>query len=105
VKLGQYLDAKGSDKITVIAVSWLEGRYGADMARLDRVLRREIPPSAYALQGTEALSKAFGGIESVPAYFLYDREGRLVLANGGGPEEQNRFRLDAEALDKVIGGR
>ena len=102
MKLGQYLDAKGSDKITIIAVSWLEGRYGADPARLDRVLRREIPPSAYAIQGSEALSQAFGGIESVPAYFLYDRDGRLVLAQGGGPGEQNRFRLDSDALDKVI---
>ena len=105
MKLGQYLNSKGSDKVTVIAIDWLEGRYGADAARFDSVLRRVIPPSAYAVQGTDAISKLFGTIDSVPAYFLFDRAGRLVLAQGGGSDEQNRFRLDAAALDRVIAAK
>jgi hypothetical protein len=103
VKLGQYLDAKGSDKLTVIVVSWLEGRYGgADAARLERSLRREVPPSAYVVQGTDALSKLFGNIESVPAYFLFDRSGKLVWGVGGGSDEQNQFGIETDRLDKVI---
>lgn len=103
MKLGQYLDAKGSDKITVVAVSWLEGRYGAaDPARLDRILRREVPPSAYAVQGTEEISKLFDGIQSVPAYFLFDRSGKLVWGVGGGADEQNQFGIETDRLDKVI---
>jgi hypothetical protein len=102
VKLGQFIEDKGADKLTVIAVDWLEGRYGADAQRLDRILRRVIHPRVFAVQGAAATSELFGTIESVPAYFLFDRAGRLVLAQGGAADEQNMFRLDTEALERVL---
>lgn len=106
MKLGQFLtDKQATNKVTVIAVDWLEGRYGADANRLERIIRREIPPSAFVLQGTDATSKLFGTIDSVPAYFLFDRTGKVVWAVGGGSDEQNRFGLDTDALERVIAGR
>ena len=105
MKLGKFIEDKGADKITIIAVDWLEGRYGGGAAQLDRVLRRVIHPRMYAVRGTDETSRLFGGIDSVPAFFLYDRNGKLVLSMGGPAEEQSRNSLDAAILERVIAGK
>jgi len=61
-----------------------------------------IHPRAFAVQGTEATSKLFGDVESVPTYFLYDRNGKLVWQLGGAAAEQSQYRIDTGMLDKVI---
>jgi len=105
VELAKFIEERGSDKLTIIAVDWLEGRMGANFEQRERVLRRIIPPSAMAVQGTDDTSRIFGVVESVPTYFLYDAAGRLVLQLGGPREEQSRHRLDRAALDRVIVSR
>ena len=102
MELAKFIEDKGADKLTIVAVDWLEGRLGADQSRLDRVLRRVVPPAALAIQGTEETSKLFGGIESVPAFFLYDSSGKLVLQLGGPKDEQSRHRIERAVLDAVI---
>ena len=56
----------------------------------------------YAMQGTEETSRLFGGIDSVPAFFLYDRDGKLMLSLGGPAEEQSQHNLDHRELERVI---
>jgi hypothetical protein len=102
VELAKFIEDKGADKITIVAVDWLEGRLGADQTRLDRVLRRIVPPTAHAVRGTEETSRLFGDIESVPAFFLYDSSGRLVTQLGGPKDEQSRHHIDRALLEKVI---
>ena len=83
-------------------MDWLEGCYGADATRLDRWLRRVIHPRMFAVQGTDATSKLFGGVDSVPAFFLYDRTGKQVLSLGGPASDQSQHRLDLTVLERVI---
>lgn len=101
MELAKFVEDKGTDKLTIVAVDWLEGR-SPDAATRDRVLRRIIPPSAAAVQGTEATSQMFGAIESVPTFFLYDASGKLVLQLGGSRAEQSQHRIDRAALERVI---
>jgi hypothetical protein len=101
VELAKFIEDKGADKLTIVAVDWLEGR-SPDFAARDRVLRRIIPPSARAIQGTEETSQIFGVVESVPTFFLYDASGKLVLQLGGTRAEQSQHRIDRAALERVI---
>ena len=105
MELAKFIEDEGADKITIVAVDWLEARQGADTARLDRVLRRIVPPTAHAVRGTEETSKLFGGIDSVPAFFLYDASGRLVVQLGGPREDQSRHHIDRADLERVIAPR
>lgn len=102
MELADFIADKGADKLTIVAVDWLESRGGTDFAQRDRILRRIIPPSARAVQGTEETSRIFGGVDSVPTFFLYDASGKLVLQLGGAREEQSRYHIDRAALERVI---
>ena len=67
-------------------------------------LRRVIHPRIYAVKGTDETSRLFGGIDSTPAFFLYDRAGKLVWSAGGGTTEQGATTIDEALLNKVISG-
>ncbi len=78
-ELRKLIKTVGADKLEVVAVNWLEdaGHYPAESTRLMRMLDR-VDPHITAVEGTRAVSEAFGGIGSLPALFVFDRDGRAL---------------------------
>ena len=70
----------GHENVEVVAVNWLEdvGHYPAESTRLMRMLDR-VDPHITAVEGTEAVAQAFGGIGSLPALFVFDGDGQSLL--------------------------
>jgi len=73
-----------------------------DAARLDRVLRRIVPDGVVAVQGDDESRALFGNVQSVPTYYLFGRSGKRLLALGGAPEDQSKYVIDTEELERLI---
>lgn len=98
MQLRQFLNEKGTDKLSVIAISWTEGRYGdPSPARLNRMVR-EFHPAIRVISETPAIVKAFSPLVYVPANFIFDRNGRLIFGDG------NRDPLDKDEVARLIKG-
>jgi hypothetical protein len=90
--------------VKIVAVNWMEDYFGAaPAARLQRMVAG-FHPAIRAVEGTPALSEALGGIESVPATILFDRQGREVLRAGGQPGAIGRHPVTAAQLEKAVSG-
>lgn len=78
--LRKLLAQVGPENVEVVAVNWLEdvGRYPAESTRLMRMLDR-VDPRITAVEGTKEVSDAFGGIGSLPALFMFDGDGEMLL--------------------------
>ena len=86
----------------IVAVNWMEDYFGAaPLARVQRMIAG-FHPAIRAVAGTPALSDALGGIRSVPATILFDREGREVLRAGGQEGAIGQHPVTAAQLEKAI---
>jgi hypothetical protein len=75
-----------------------------DKPRLERVLRRVVPDGIVTVQGTDETRRLFGNVESVPTYYLFGRSGKRLLALGGARDDQSKYIVDAEELERLIAG-
>jgi hypothetical protein len=73
-----------------------------DAARLDRVLRRIVPDGVVAVQGSDETRALFGNVQSVPAYYLFARSGKRQMSLGGAPEDQSKYVIDAQELERLV---
>ncbi len=97
-QLRKFLNEKGTDKLSVIAISRTEGRYGnPSPSRLKRTVR-EFHPAIRVISETPNIVKAFSPLVYVPANFIFDRKGRLVFGDG------NREPLDKDDVARLIKG-
>lgn len=98
MQLREFLNENGTDKLSVIAISWTEGRYGdPSPIRLKRMVR-EFHPAIHVISETPDIVKAFSPLVYVPANFIFDGKGRLVFGDG------NREPLDKEDVARLIKG-
>lgn len=98
MQLREFLNEKGLDKLSMIAISWTEGRYGdPSPARLTRMVR-EFHPGIKVISETPDIVKAFSPLVYVPANFIFDRKGKLVYGDG------NREYLSKGDVERLIKG-
>ena len=72
-EISNYIEANGADKVSVIAVNWIEDLVPRDQNRLDRMMAR-IHPSIPVVVADGAVVDSFEGVLSIPAAFvLYPR--------------------------------
>ena len=96
MQLREFLNEKGTDKLSIVAISWTEGRYGnVSQPRLARMVR-EFHPDIRVVSETPDIVKAFSPLVYVPANFIFDRIGKLVYGDG------NREYLSKEAVERLI---
>lgn len=96
MQLREFLNEKGTDKLSIVAISWTEGRYGnVSQPRVARMVR-EFHPDIRVVSETPDIVKAFSPLVYVPANFIFDRKGKLVYGDG------NREYLSKEAVERLI---
>jgi len=98
VQLRDYLNNGGTEKLSVIAISWTEGRYGdASESRL-RSFVRDFHPAIRVIRATDQIDKTFSPLVYVPANFVFDGKGKRVFGDG------SRYHLGKRELSKLIDG-
>ena len=100
-EISQHIASEGSDTVSVIAVNWIEDLIGESKPRLARMLRL-IDPSIPVVKGNGAIADIFGGVQSIPAAFIFDGAGREVFRLGGDAGPHGRHYLRREQLAKVL---
>ena len=100
-EIGRYIESEDSDKVSVVAVNWIEDLIGESKPRLARMLRL-IDPSIPVVKGNGAIARTFGGVQSIPAAFICDGAGREVFRLGGDAGPHGRHYLRREQLAGVI---
>lgn len=103
MQIRKYLEAGGAEKLHVIAIDWMESRYGASPDRLDRVLAA-LHPAIRVVTGSEATSRDFGGVALVPAIYVFDGKGRLVTSFGRADGVYRPVRVTAERIAEIVDG-
>ena len=63
---------------------------------------RKIHPKIHIVKGTAALGRAFGDIQSLPAAYIFDKTGKMVLQIGGGPDGNGTTRLTEDDIEKAL---
>jgi|TARA_B100000315_G_scaffold260888_1_gene326876 hypothetical protein len=63
---------------------------------------RVVDPSIKVVLGTKAVSKDFGTVLSIPAAFIYDKNGKQVFSLGGGRGGHGRYYLRRRELERVL---
>ena len=101
--IGNYLETAGTDKVSVIAVNWIEGLAGRSAARMKRMLD-SIHPAIRVVEGSPETARAFGGVFSIPAVFIFDPSGREIFRLGGDRGPHGRHYLRKDQLKRVIAG-
>jgi len=99
--LRDFIKKNGPDKINIIAVNWIEELTGLSPSRLNRFMR-VIDPSIKVVSGTKTVSRDFGNVRSIPAAFIYDKNGRQVFALGGGRGGHGRDYLRRKQLERAL---
>jgi hypothetical protein len=82
VQLRELLNEGWNDKISVVAISWTEGRYGNESeGRLQRMVR-DFHPDIRVIRETEQITNDFSPLVYVPANFIFDKNGDLIYGDG-----------------------
>ena len=82
MQLRELLEDGWKDKVGIVAISWTEGRYGhASEGRLQRMVS-EFHPDIRVIRETEQINEDFAPLVYVPANFVFDKNGKLVFADG-----------------------
>ncbi|MFQ5970898.1 MAG: TlpA disulfide reductase family protein [Alphaproteobacteria bacterium] len=103
-EIGAYIEEEGPDKISVIAVNWIEDFVGPPrQSRFNRMLGL-IHPTIPVLKGDARTGEDFGGVLSIPAAYIFDAEGREVFRLGGDAGPHGRHFLRRGQLASVIDG-
>lgn len=96
MQLRELLDEGWKDKLSIVAVSWTEGRYGsASEARLQRMVA-EFHPDIRVVRETQQINDDFAPLVYVPANFVFDASGKLVFGDG------SREYLDKERIKSLL---
>lgn len=88
-------------KITAIAVNWREEDLPVPPERLQRMMR-QFHPAINVVKGISRTAKDFADVKSIPAVFIFDRQGREVFRQGGEPGPDGLHYLRREQLADVI---
>lgn len=104
-EIAAYIDANGEDKVSVIAVNWIEELVPLDPNRMRRMMSL-IHPSIPVVVGDRGLSDEFESVRSIPAVFIFDGAGMEVFRLGGdsGPHGRHFLRREqlAQTIDRLI---
>lgn len=102
-ELANYISDNGN-KVSMIAVNWMEGFAGPiSQSRLRRFVDI-IHPDISVVVGNRALGEALGGIFAVPAVVVFDGKGREVFKLGGGRGEVGRYFITQRRLTGIVNG-
>jgi hypothetical protein len=88
----------GQGKLEVISVNILE----TSNSYLKRMLRG-IDPKIAVISGTDQIIRDFDGVESIPAAYLFNAEGKEVFRVGGDPGPPGRHYITARELAREVG--
>jgi cytochrome c biogenesis protein CcmG/thiol:disulfide interchange protein DsbE len=103
-ELAGYSENNG-DKVSMIAVNWMEGFVGRPNPRNVQRFVNIIHPSIHAVVGDAALDARLGGIRAVPAVVIFDGAGKEIFRLGGGSQDDiGRFFITQRRLTDIIDG-
>lgn len=103
-ELAAYIDDNGN-KVSMIAVNWMEGFVGRPNPRAVTRFVNNIHPSIPAVVGDDELGDRLGGIRAVPAVVIFDGQGKQIFRLGGGSERDiGRFFITKQRLTGIIDG-
>lgn len=103
-EIAAYIEAEGPDKVSVIAVNWIEDFAGPPrQSRFNRMLGL-IHPTIPVLKGDRRTGQDFGGVLSIPAVYIFDAQGREVFRLGGDAGAHGRHFMRRSQLASVIDG-
>jgi len=103
-ELAGYIEDNGN-KVSMIAVNWMEGFVGRPNPRSVKRFVDIIHPSIPAVVGDDELGERLGGIRAVPAVVIFDGQGKQVFRLGGGSEADiGRFFITKRRLTEIIKG-
>ena len=103
-ELTRYIEDNGN-KVSMIAVNWMEGFVGRPSPRAVKRFVNFIHPSKPAVVGDDALDDRLGGIRAVPAVVIFDGQGKQIFRLGGGSERDiGRFFITKRRLTGIING-
>ena len=63
---------------------------------------RQIDPAIALARGTRDVTNDFGGVHSLPAAYIFDGQGRLILQEGGEPGPNGRNHLRFDQIEKAL---
>lgn len=103
-ELTSYIEDHGN-KVSMIAVNWMEGFVGRPNPRAVTRFVNIIHPSIPAVVGDDEVGERLGGIRAVPAVVIFDGKGRQIFRLGGGSERDiGRFFITKRRLTGIIDG-
>jgi thiol-disulfide isomerase/thioredoxin len=103
-ELASYIEDNGN-KVSMIAVNWMEGFVGRPNPRSVKRFLDFIHPSIPAVVGDDDLGQRLGGIRAVPAVVIFDGQGKQIFRLGGGNERDiGRFFITKRKLTGIIDG-
>jgi thiol-disulfide isomerase/thioredoxin len=103
-ELTSYIEYNGN-KVSMIAVNWMEGFVGRPNPQAVKRFMSFIPPSIPAVVGDDALGDRLGGIRAVPAVVIFDGQGQQIFRLGGGSQADiGRFFITKRRLTGIING-
>lgn len=103
-ELASYIEDNG-DKVSMIAVNWMEGFVGRPNPRNVQRFVNIIHPSIPTVVGNSDLDGRLGGIRAVPAVIIFDGQGEEIFRLGGGSERDiGRFFITKRRLTGIIDG-
>lgn len=103
-ELASYIEDNGN-KVSMIAVDWMEGFVGRPNPRAVQRFVSIIHPSIPAVVGDDGLEDRLGGIRAVPAVVIFDRQGKQIFRLGGDSQADiGRFFITKRRLTGIING-
>ena len=103
-ELASYIEGNGN-KVSMIAVNWMEGFVGRPNPRAVKRFVNFIHPSIPAVVGDDELADRFGGIRAVPTVVIFDGQGKQLFRLGGNSERDiGRFFITKRRLTGIIDG-
>ncbi len=103
-ELSSYIEANGN-KVSMIAVNWMEGFVGRPNPRAVTRFMNFIHPSIPAVVGDDEVGERLGGIRAVPAVVIFDGQGKQVFRLGGNSQADiGRFFITERRLTGIIDG-
>jgi len=103
-ELASYIEDNGN-KVSMIAVNWMEGFVGRPNPRSVNRFVSFIHPSIPAVVGDDELGERLGGIRAVPAVVIFDGQGKQIFRLGGDSQADiGRFFITKRRLTGIIDG-
>lgn len=101
MQIRAYLETERPGKITTIAVNWREQDLSVSPNRLNRMVRK-FHPDIKVIKGDFLTGQDFDNVRSIPAVYIFDRDGREVFRQGGGFGPDGLHYLRQNQLAKII---